>query len=264
MPISSAGVGSVRPSLSSSSLTRPSPSRRHSDTGSVNSSLCGDRDRRELHLASQNLSRDAGEQRAVLQLEKQNTALHHHVRECDEQLERTKAELRKARVTIQQYERQDEGLKQRLEQAQADKVRAEALAQEASERARKLDAKLAVGLHQRGMGAIQREAKAAEALRLLKVRDDELAAVRKEAALLRQAIEAREEQLGLANPRSSGKSNKIAAGQSNRESVLLQLQTLKHENASLRGEVTLRSLPRLRRALPTVLSPRPFPSTLCG
>lgn len=149
-----------------------------------------------MHLASQSLSINAGEQRAVLQLEKQNTALQHRVRESDEQLERTKAELRKARAMLQQYERQDENLKHRLDQALADKTRAENVAQEAAERARKLDAKLAVGLHQRGMGAIQREAKAAEALRQLKERDDALAAARKEISLLRQAVEAREDELG--------------------------------------------------------------------
>lgn len=178
--------GGVRPNLSSSSINR-SPVR-HSTGGSVNSSLCGDRDRRELHLASHNLSTDAGRQNVVLNVEKQNKSLSSHVRESDEQLDRTKAELRKARATIQQYERQEENLQRRLEQAHADKVAAQALGEEAADRARKLDAKLAVGLHQRGMGAVQREAKAAEALLLLKERDAELAAARREAMLLRLSV----------------------------------------------------------------------------
>jgi chromosome segregation ATPase len=179
--------GGVRPNLSTSSLPRGSPAR-HSTGGSVNGSLCGDRDRRELHAASHNLSTDAGQQRVVLQVQKHNLALTNHVRESDEQLERTKAELRKARATIQQYEREDENLQRRLQQAHADKVSAQALAEESADRARKLDAKLSVGLHQRGMGAIQREAKAAEALLLLKERDEELAAARREAMLLRLSV----------------------------------------------------------------------------
>ena len=65
---------------------------------------------------------------------------------------------------------------------------AQTLGQEAAERAKKLDAKLAVGLHQRGMGAVQREAKAAEAVLLLKERDQELATVRREAMLLRLSV----------------------------------------------------------------------------
>ena len=113
----------------------------------------------------------------------------------DWQLSRTKGELRTARATIHQllarqdaHERQDENLQRRLDQARADKVAAQALGQEAAERAKKLDAKLAVGLHQRGMGAVQREAKAAKALLLLKERDQELAAARREAMLLRLSV----------------------------------------------------------------------------
>ncbi|KAJ1488353.1 hypothetical protein T484DRAFT_1783705 [Baffinella frigidus] len=230
--------GGVRPNLSSSSINR-SPVR-HSTGGSVNSSLCGDRDRRELHLASHNLSTDAGRQNVVLNVEKQNKSLSSHVRESDEQLDRTKAELRKARATIQQYERQEENLQRRLEQAHADKVAAQALGEEAADRARKLDAKLAVGLHQRGMGAVQREAKAAEALLLLKERDAELAAARREAMLLRLSVEAREEDLGLVPPGVAGGGASEKAAKQNRASVLLQVQTLRDDKARMREEAVAR------------------------
>jgi chromosome segregation ATPase len=194
--------------------------------------------RREFHLATQSLSKEAANMKGQLKLERELSALQKRFAVTDDQLTQSKTELRAARRDLERLQLENEELLRRIHAASEDKSSATKQLAAVKEECSRMESRLTVAVSQRGKGAFEREVKMRDTIKALRASKEEadaaLAAAQErcndlesQAAALHSAVHERELDLGLVPVRGA------ADARQNRATVLLEVKRLRIENAAL-------------------------------
>jgi len=238
-------VGSVAASTTAGSVPSTSPGRSANpharNPTPVRTSGASGENRRDIHLASQTLSKAAAETKGALSLEKQLTALQKRFAVTDEQLTQSKLELRNVRRENERLQLEYEEMNRRCHAAQAERSAAMKQLNEVKEEKSKVEMRMTVAVSQQGKGAMQRQAKMLETVKDLRSAKEEvdsallqaqdrIAQLEDDLAAARSALQKREEHLGLIPVGSS------ADAKANRCSVLLAVSKLEMQQDALKRD----------------------------
>jgi chromosome segregation ATPase len=204
----------------------------------VRTSGASGENRRDVHLATQTLSKTAAETKGQLLLSKQLTALQKRFAVTDEQLTQCKLELRNARRDNERLQLEYEEMNRRCHAAIAERGTAMKQLNEVKEEKSKLETRMTVAVNQHGKVGVQRHAKMLETVKELRGAKEEvdsalqqantrIAQLEDELSAARSALRKREEHLGLIPVGSS------ADAKANRCSVLLAVSKLQTQQDAL-------------------------------
>ena len=204
----------------------------------VRTSGASGENRRDVHLATQTLSKTAAETKGQLSLSKQLTALQKRFAVTDEQLTQCKLELRNARRDNERLQLEYEEMNRRCHSALAERGTAMKQLNEVKEEKSKLETRMTVAVSQQGKVGVQRHAKMLETVKDLRGAKEEvesalqqannrIAQLEDELSAARSALRKREEHLGLIPVGS------IADAKANRCSVLLAVSKLETQQDAL-------------------------------
>jgi len=204
----------------------------------VRTSGASGENRRDIHLATQTLSKTAAETKGQLSLSKQLTALQKRFAVTDHQLTQCKLELRNVRCNHERLQLEYEEMNRRCHSALAERGTAMKQLNEVKDEKNKLETCITVAVSQQGKVGVQRHAKMLETVKDLQGAKEEvesalqqanarIAQLEAELWAARSALRKREEHLGLIPVGSS------AHAKANRCSVLLAVSKLETQQYAL-------------------------------